>query len=263
VDEFGGRSSAAAFPSISKQKLVQGLKDRIRDPTSINQGGANLCGPASLVYSMALRDRVAYAKFVIDLYEQGEAKLGKFFIRPSEELKKYDPPDDKINDADWVPMASIRNAKGSFILIDQYDHIDDEGAGITVPADLRKWLEEVGYQKVVDRTSVFGMSFNEGKKNLEEAIAKSMSGYQVFLLILANLLSSDTKSVHSAKAKLKKRSFGFPNHWVILHFGVIVDQAVRLKVYTWGGQETIPPAGSSRTLNDILAGYYGFVAAMY
>lgn len=264
VNDFGTRTSKAAFLTMDRQKVADGLKVRVRNPAAINQGGANLCGPAALVYSMALRDRATYAKFVIDLYEHGEARLGKFVIKPSEDLKKYDPPDERIHDADWIPMASIRNSKGSFILIDQYDHIDDEGAGITVPSDLRKWLEEVGYQKVMDRTSLLGMSFKEGKKSLEEAILKALMGYQVFLLIRAEMLTEEGSStIRAKKASVKKRSFGFPNHWVVLHAGVMTEQWVSLAVYTWGGLANIPPAGTSRTLSEVLAGYYGFVAAMY
>lgn len=265
ISAFANRTSPAVFSTIDRHKLAEGLKIRVRNPVAINQGAASLCGPASLVYSMALRDRAAYAKFVIDLYEQGEAKIGKFIIRPSEKLRKYDPPDKSIHDADWVPMASIRNSKGSIVFFNQYDHIEDEAPGITVPADLRKWLEEVGYQKVMDYTSAIGgMSFKNGKSNLEEAILKATMGYQVFLLIMAELLYEEgAGALHSKKASIKKRSFGVPNHWVVLHSGVIVGQSVRLAVYTWGGLSTIPPAGTSRTLDDVLGGYYGFVAAMY
>lgn len=256
------RTAAAAFSHISRSDLAAGLEVRIEEPTLIDQASANLCGPAAFVYDMAAHSRVIYVNFVIDLYENGKATLGNFVIEPSDVLKQYQLPSrlkggGKVPDpADWIPMASIRNAKGSFVFWDRYDNVEDAASGITTPGNLRTWLDEVGYQKVVEKTSVAGLSRSDAKKSLAEAVAKTAEGYKVFLLIRSTLLEGEEKQ--------KKKSLGtFPNHWVVLESGFVAETSVSLTVYSWGGKRKIPPSGSGWGIDDVAARYYGFIAAQY
>jgi hypothetical protein len=262
VVEFRARTAQAAFVNVSRQELASGLALRIDNPLLINQGSANLCGPASFVYTLDRSDPLAYTNFVIDLYERGRAEIGEFVVEPSEDLKKYQLPKNTdgtgfiVHPADWVPMASIRNSKGSVVFWDSYDDVKDAASGITMPSNLTDWLEEVGYSTVIDKTSVIGLSRDAAESRLRDAVAKLGENYKVFLLIKASLLGGDTK-------KKKKSGGTFPNHWVVLEFGSVTDVSVSLEVYSWGGRMKVPPAGSGWTVDDVLARYYGYVAAKY
>ncbi|NUQ74363.1 MAG: hypothetical protein HUU21_12470 [Polyangiaceae bacterium] len=262
VDEFEKRSSTSAFPSADKSQLIEGLRARIIDPKIINQNHTMLCGPAAFVYSMASQDPVAYARFIIDLYEKGRATVGKMTVSPSGALMRYSVPAGEIHVADWIPLASIRNSKGSVVFFDKYDSVDEELPAMTLPSHLHSWIDEVGYTKVVDRTHVFGMSAEEGKKSLSDAIIYDREGYRVFLLIRASLVQGESDGKKGKKAAKKGSSLPFPDHWVVLEEGDLADGIFWMRIYSWGQFYSIPP-DATWTLDDVVTKYYGFIAGKY
>lgn len=258
VAAFAARAGAPAFTAFTNRAAIaRSLDQRIDYPSAINQQQANLCGPAAFVFEMATRDPETYARFVIELYEQGRATIRRFVIAPSEALLRYalppasatfSPPDP----VDWIALASIRNARGSFVFWDTYDNVEDAASGITMPSHLTSWLTDVGYQQVSDETSTLGLLPGEAERSLTAALAAHGRGDRIFLLIHAALFDS------SGLRRQKGKSFGtFPNHWVLLESGALTPTTLNVRVWTWGTTMTI----SDR--RGFFAHYYGYIAARY
>lgn len=252
VNTFAAESSKGAFVHISRTDLAQGLHKRIDDPSIMDQNPSSLCGSASLLYTLACSDPVAYAQLVIDLYSKGTAHLGKRDIKPGSDLKNYDPKG-AMNPADWVPMASIRDS-ANWVM--DYESVDDQVAGITFPGTLEKTLKDIGYRDVEDHTNlVFHKSGSNllNAENLRNAAKDNSSdAWWVFLFINAQILESSTPSKYTWS----------PNHWVILLDSHILPDLVHLEVFSWGKKLTIPRSGTL-SLNTFLGSYYGYIKCRY
>ena len=74
-------------PTIAVQ-----IQDRVNSPHLIDQGYSSLCGPASLMYSVAKKSPFVYAKYIVDLYDSGKAKLGTLNVKPGTDTKGYGLP---------------------------------------------------------------------------------------------------------------------------------------------------------------------------
>ena len=70
VDKFAAESGRGAFSQIDRKDVVDGFKDRINDPSKINQNQTGLCPSASVVYSIAKDKPLDYAKAIINLYDK-------------------------------------------------------------------------------------------------------------------------------------------------------------------------------------------------
>jgi hypothetical protein len=146
VKAFGDTSKASphvAFKGIgplNRWVIQKELSARIDRPYLILQGDAGLCGPASLAYEVAKHDSVAYVKAVIDLYEKGRARIGKWTLEPSSSLKDYSPRQHKgaVHYADWILLASIRDCENWFF---DYAHLDDMGG--TSASDMADIMKKV------------------------------------------------------------------------------------------------------------------------
>ena len=271
VDAFEKSARSPAFTGIRKGDIVAGLRTRIRYPGLINQGRANLCPSASIVFSEARAHPVAYTKFVIDLYETGQAKLGEFEVTAGTDLRAYTPPAGKIDPVDWIPMASIRDSENWFF---DYEEVDkdwhqylggwDMWNGGARSGELAKWLEKIGYTKIVRKDTKF---FTQGKDVLVEASRLRDEDYKVIMLFEAKVLELKGDEITDASRRgMLKQS----DHFVVLTspvriFKVGDKEMVDFTVFTWGEENhSIVPAGAQQLELDVfLRYYYGFIAAKY
>jgi hypothetical protein len=107
-------------PAVARE-----IKESLLTPEKIDQGGFNFCGPNHLLISIALRDPVAYVKYVLDVYRaQAEFGMGKMAPGRSTSLGKMSVSMDpmvvgtsvgsfakgvKISQTDWMTMGSLRS----------------------------------------------------------------------------------------------------------------------------------------------------------
>jgi hypothetical protein len=251
VDDFAACAPAGgAFVNIRREAVAAGLHVRIDDPYKIDQKGASLCGPAALVVELAKDEPTTYAEYVVALYENGEAHLGRLHVRAGTDLKNYALPTDGTapDPADWIALASLRDST-NWIL--DYQEVGNQVAGITTPGNMAQWVRDLGYTKVIDKTFC---PWDQKSKNLwEAAVRHEANGYKVFLLINAGMLDSDPK----------ERSYGSPNHWVLLISAQITNEGdAKLQIYTWGDKRMVPPHGMLPAA-VVRTYYFGFVAAKY
>jgi len=247
VRAFAARTGGGVFTHLARGDVANGLLARVDHPDLIAQAGSSLCGPAAVTFNLARRDPVVYVAFVIALYEKGEAHLRQLKVKPGQDLRAYDPQG-KINPADWIALASLRDSDNWFF---DYQSVDNEFAGITLPSHLEAWFKKIGFSTVVNETNLV---FDKGEANLREAARLYKDDYWVCLFINAQLLYA---------ADQTSGSF-VPNHWVVLQSDVTFSgTAVAFDVYTWGDGKRHVPGSPPLSVADFLKNYYGYVAAKY
>jgi hypothetical protein len=245
ICDFLERPGSSRFPALDRYEVGVGLLMRIANPGLIKQDQASLCGPAALLFSEAADNPAAYAKFAIDLYEKGKAKLNRLEIAPDEDVRNYRPPA-TMHHVDWLTMASIRDSENWFL---DYDNADKEFAGITLPGELADWFRRAGYSKVEqDANLVASMGVTE----IDDANRLYDDGYRICLFIGANILTEKDQSKSSTTAE----------HWAVQRSRIDRSNGmVKLKVFTWGdGEYQIPHGTKTLPVGNFLGNFYGYVA---
>lgn len=183
VNAFASRGGGGAFPHVLRAEVANGLHARIDDPTLISQRDSSLCGPTALVLGVASNNPIAYVRYVTDLYERGESDIQRLHVKAGSDLRAYDPTG-RIHPADWIAVASLRDSENYFL---DYQSVDNEFAGITLPGELGAWFQKVGYRSVINETNLVT---SKDEKNLRQADRLFQDDYWVCLFINASLLSA-------------------------------------------------------------------------
>lgn len=77
------------WPNIKPDLFLANLKSNIYNPLSIYEGSnTNFCGYAALSYLPLHNDPLGYAKFMMELYEEGEANIRNEKFFPSQAIHK-------------------------------------------------------------------------------------------------------------------------------------------------------------------------------
>jgi hypothetical protein len=247
VRAFAARVGGGVFIHIARADVANGLLARVDHPDRISQGDSSLCGPAALVFNLASRDPVAYVRFVIGLYENGTATLNRLRVKPGSDLRGYDLKA-RLDPADWIPLATLRDSENWFF---DYQAVDNEFAGITLPSHLESWFKRIGFSEVINDTNLV---LTKDQKNIEEAARLYREDFWVCLLVNGQVLTSDSQGARSLT----------PNHWIVLTSDVkLAGRNISFTAFTWGrGHYTVPEtAAQPLPVPDFLANYYGYVAA--
>lgn len=177
IDEFENRNTQGVFSEerlakakensnpFDKNLIIKTLKERmvnlvksnyhitnatlpiINNPTKLyypDQGPTSLCGPAAFFYCLLVDRPDLYVKCVIDLWENGKAKIKNLSIEPSRNCKKPKSLGDdgnKINGVDWITLAGLRDSENMVL---DYDEENDQVAGITLEGKIKQWFLKVG-----------------------------------------------------------------------------------------------------------------------
>jgi hypothetical protein len=258
--------------NVCRNKVADGLENRIYFPNNLNQLSTNICGVAAFVRQWIQDDPVGFAGLGISLYETGKGVLGRGkyqgkAISPSPELRNSTIPNSPIknrpgialemNHADWIVMASIREEFNAI-----FNYSADEGPfaikAWNFPSEVVATFKAAGYVNVVDDTS---WGKNKGWENLMEASNKFQNKWRVVLLINARMLDDQTINTQAL--------VDTSDHWVGLqspiHMTVVGSEhrISQFKVFTWGKEKKVPAASSDVPLKALLKNYYGYIAAKY
>ncbi len=101
------------FEGIDPHRFAFQSALRVREPSFINQGDLDLCGPNSIVIAFAKRDPEGYAHLCVDLMRKGSGYFGDMKIKASDALLARKPLL-QLHDADYVVLASLRADAGFF-----------------------------------------------------------------------------------------------------------------------------------------------------
>jgi hypothetical protein len=277
INEFQKGKGSGVFAGANRIAVAQQLRNRLNMPSSINQRGASLCGPAAFLYCVAVRKPVEYVKYIIDLFESGKASIGALTVEPSARCKAYSPGAGAIDTADWIGLASLRDSENTILT---YGAESDKAAGVTTPGTMKSWFASAGFGQLVDDTSLIG---DEPLSTLLQAHHHRDNGAMTCLFIGAKILSGShrvPKPEWKGKGKMKLSGNAFPDHWVVLNSQIYVGtqpattllarganvdadeslhaEKLKLEVYTWGTERWSLP---SVTVEEFLDYFYGYVAA--
>jgi hypothetical protein len=259
VDYWGGKATGASWPTLNKNQVINGLHARIESPNQIDQLNTNMCGVAAFVRELAYDDPVQYGLLGALLYEGGWGNLGR------RRLKRIEPRlptrmeqvpkrgDGRLmNHADWLVLASIRDAFNSFAYVhDVFERL----RGMT-SVEMPRFFQAAGYTNI---TYDWDAITPKGVENMEKASQLFRNDYAVALLIHSKMLEPDST-----------RYTPTSNHWVVLRSPIFLNYAwkpgqvgVRIeKIWTWGTEKTIPSGYKEcMPLTEFMGYYYGYVAA--
>jgi hypothetical protein len=248
IDEFARDTSQPQFPGISRASVVEGLKERVAKPSTLDQNQASLCGPAAYLYCLLNCQPDWFCKYVSDLYNKGYSRIHHLVVKPSADCRNYTPPKSKIADVDWIALASLRDSENSFF---DYQDADDTASGATRPGLLAQWFAKGGFGSVQNNTNFV---FSKGLPTLLDAMQKMRLGHYVCLFVNDNLLDANEFKTNTYHA----------NHWVVLDglFNQVVDSDIRFPVYTWGDIHSIPRGNRKMTRDDLSKNFYGYVSGI-
>jgi hypothetical protein len=227
---FKASTKKGLWPQVNKSQLIDGLAARVNNPCLVNQGRRSLCGPAAIVHELAKRRKLVYVQMARALYETGYYDGGSNEITPSHSLLTSKVPS-SLNPADWLMLASLRDDKNTFYVV---EYEDDPGSfeegisGLTTPGDMEDWTRDVlGFGNVVwDSTYVYGE--NDALRSAQRAIN---GGGVAFLMIDTAMLGGNAPTI------------AYPKHWVSFKGDLSIDEGdwwcwdcghVAFKVYSWG-----------------------------
>jgi hypothetical protein len=280
ISEFKARGPQATKASdcskgniwlnLCRNKVADGLENRIYFPNNLSQLNTNVCGVAAFVRQWIKDDPVGYAWLGISLFENGNGYVGrgKYHgkdLRPSKELKSSRVPERKnkdntiteMNHADWIVMASIREAFN-----DVFDYSANEGIfairAWNFPSEVVATFKAAGYSNIVDDTD---WGNTQGIVSLQEASRKFQDKWRVVLLINTRMLDDAKLDTQAA--------FPTSDHWIGLQSAIPVTLAgseyrvSKFKVFTWGKERMVPEKLTSVSLEAFLKNYYGYIAAKY
>jgi hypothetical protein len=267
IRQFEKRNGDIAFSEIKRKTVAAELRRRIEDPSRIDQGQSSLCGPAVFIYCLAKRKPMQYAQYVIDLYEKGEATIGRLKVKPGEDCKNYNPAVDQlISDVDWIALAGLRDSDNNFL---DYDNPNDQIAGITLPGAISEWFAFADFLAVRKNTNII---FDESLYTLLQAHKKHVSGASVCLFVGANVLQGFPKGKSPA------------DHWVVLTSPIkidgkpvnkliaqgkkvnqdngLLDKKIQFSIFTWKDNSyPVNRSDPNLTVGKFLDYFYGYVAA--
>lgn len=89
LDQYAGLTQSSFWPNVKPDKFLANVRTNVENPLSMYPGrGTNFCGYGALSYLFLHDDPLGYARFLVELYQQGKAKLGRVSFNPSASIKK-------------------------------------------------------------------------------------------------------------------------------------------------------------------------------
>lgn len=244
IFDFLKGTGSGRFPRLDRDRVGIDLLYRVANPNVINQGNAGLCGPVGFLYSVAFDSPGVYAKYAIDLFERGRAKIGRIEVEPSSDCRNY-LPQHPVSQGEWLTAGSLRDSE-NFLL----DYDDVERSGSTRASEIARWMSKAGYTDIRSDDNLFS---SRDSSDIQMINGLYNKGYRVILRVNSKVLKPETQSEGSWRG----------NHFVVLRSPITVTgNEVKVTVYTWGwGQWNIPGPGTKMSPAGFREHWYGYVAA--
>ena len=273
VDIFKN-SAAPGKWKLDKSNIVSRLRDLVNDPTLVQQGSMNFCGPAAFLYLWFKNDPAKAVAFAKSLFERGYGYVGTEKIRPADRLLNQDYAAnvlplmrDVCPEADWMMMVALRDDENILPTLDGTP--DDSASAGTWPGELKDWLEfSQMYTNLENDTNKF---FEKGLNHAKKLIPyqgtlnpNNLYTQNIVLLVNAHLLFEGLNNTGNPKSDEFILN-AFPNHFCVLEdSGNPNDPAVKettggmveLRVWSWGAIQSI--SVSKETFEN---NYYGTITA--
>jgi hypothetical protein len=262
-----------AWLQIDRQKIVDEIAVRLRDPLIMNQQITSFCGPFSILVEWIRRDPVNFINSTKELLETGRftCKTGRI-IEAEDDLRER-PAQPAIAQVEWLLAATMRDDEN--LIMDVEDGTGWEAA--TDMGAITSWTEDILNLTATELGSALSSSGEYEMMHLAESTVKA--GGVAFLMIDANMIKDGgddneeetyfqrfqhfpRSSNISALAKVHSKDDDFPpDHWVIyldgLNFGKPPEpsDAVAIRLWSWAGEFVV--TGTAEAFGEYL---YGIIA---
>ena len=221
------------WPNINPRYFLENVRSNIYKPLSLYEGiSTNFCGYAALSYLLLHDNPYEYARFMIQLYENGEAEMGKIVFHPSLAIKlaagklrfkgKLD-----IRSADQLWFLSLADHfKGFLNVFDtHYDAGDEDKLWASVNyAKFNRMIKTLFNYKVDAKGSDL---IRPSTGDIFQYINSRMN-YGTMVLYLNN--SFLYKKSHSVIR------LGVPTHYIILERISKVENTITITYWDYGGR---------------------------
>ena len=270
---FLSQGAGNAWLQIDRQKMVDEIAARLRDPLVMNQQITSLCGPFAILVEWIRRNPINFINSTKELLETGKftCKTGRI-IEAEEDLRKR-PAQPAIAQVEWLLAATIRDEENL-----TEDVNDGKGIeGMTAMGAMTGWTEDILGLNATELGGALSSSGEYDMMHLAEATVKA--GGVAFLMIDANMIKDggddDEEEMYFQSFRHRSRSpvIGSspkfhskdddipPDHWVFylggLNFGKPPEpgDAVAIRLWSWGGEYVV--TGTAEAFGEYL---YGVVA---
>ena len=231
IDDIKTLAASDRWPNIKPALFLQNLKVNIHEPSSMYPGiGTNFCGYGALIYLLLHDDPLGYAKFMLALYKDGKATMGKSTFEPGETIKKtagtlkYKGVLDIRPAEQMLYLALADHYKGYINIFNRHFDPGDENtfwASVNY-AKFNRMIRQMLNYKVNARGSDL---LQPSVGNTYDYITRKMKEGIVVLYLNNRILH---------KKKQEKIKLGIPTHFVILQDIIKTDEQVTLIYWDYG-----------------------------
>jgi hypothetical protein len=191
---------------VDRAVVAERLEKLIDTPELLNQGFLSLCGPAGFFYLWFKDDPVSATKFVTELYDNGDSKIGDYKVSAhrsfllnfndysslAKRQEKYfstEPPsiiptEPKYWFVDWMMLSALRNQANPYLPYtgDPTSVWNESRGGGTFLTEIKEWLQSAKLYDSVDVTTG-DITQKDGSSNHKEDV--------VIIAVDPNLLYPD------------------------------------------------------------------------
>ncbi|MBK8610877.1 MAG: hypothetical protein IPL84_13295 [Chitinophagaceae bacterium] len=227
--------SSTIWTGINPTRFFKNLRKNIEHPITVYPGeGTYFCAYSALTYLMLQDDPLGYARFVVELYRNGEAMYRETYFKPSLEVKKeagllnYKGVMD-INPADQMWYLTMADHFKGYL--NTFNRIYD-------PGDENNFWASVNYAKFnrMAKRLLFGSVTSKGSDLIRPKI-KDLYGYLYNKLHDGNVvLYINNRIVH--KKNHVSIKLAVPTHFIVVEKITRIDDLVTL-VYWDNGAKTL------------------------
>jgi len=221
IADFEQSITPGAWTFLNKATVAQEMRDRVRNPYLINQGGQPFCGPASVLFEVVRKKPLHYIEICSYLYLLGGFQGFSHYIASSDHLRTATRGNLQMPQTDWMLLSTFRDMENILFPVEpNAPAIIRNLAGMTKSWEMCGWIKEILDYKTAECTYAFPLNQIGALKKANDAIDK---GGVAFALITAEGLLTD-----------KPPLLPLPTHWIAITGNISIQPGtVSFDIYTW------------------------------
>lgn len=193
TNNFITNNDTTKFLNLSPLIAALQLVARIIEPRLIQQKDEEICGPASIMHTIAHDEPMAYTSYVTDLLLHGEAnfavsrgreglkvKLNENLFSSESDSSSSDESNDDYQAQDYrrlniVDLASLVGLRASQNIFFEFDPSSSRTRksmfGVTTPKEISNWLDKIGYENIMSIKTDTNREIKQIQKLIDDGYA--------------------------------------------------------------------------------------------
>ncbi|MDX2232513.1 MAG: hypothetical protein NW220_22975 [Leptolyngbyaceae cyanobacterium bins.349] len=221
IADFAASVTPGVWTLLNKSTLVKEMRDRVRNPYLIGQGGQPFCGPASVVFELVRKQPLRYIEICSYLYLLGGFHSLSEYIPSSDDLRRATHGNLQMGQVDWMILSTFRDMENSLFPVEpNAPDLIRNLAGMTKSWEMCGWIREILGYKTAECTYAF---LHNDLQALKKANAVIQQGGVAFALVTAEGMLTD-----------KPPLIPLPTHWIGLVGNIAIQpDTIGFDIYTW------------------------------